>query len=347
MKIRSSQRPLWSCAVGLLLALQLPTLGHCETKDRVRLLKPNGARVGVTGTIVEYTGREIRIRVKKGTEPLTYETENVVGVSYTRTRDHALGLEAFENNNFEEALRHLGIALDEEERRWVRREILALQVRCAVRMGHYGPAATRFLTIVESDPETHFYKYIPLIWTARELSAEDKTRARQWIESSSATARLIGASFLLDDPLKSETALQILRKLGTHPDARAFGLSRAQLWRKDITQRKVGAQDLEAWTDHLERTPEELRAGPYYLLGRAYLARGEHEKAAQAFLWLPLVYDENPLLASRACLEAAHALKLAGKPKQSDALLREVATRFQHTPYAAEARTELKNSTAN
>lgn len=325
------------CLLPFTLVLLFTTTCVAETKDRVVVRQPNGSRIGVSGTIVEYTGNEIQIRLNANSQPRTYNVADVTEVVYGRTRSHLNGMDALEAHHFSEALRLLGRSLEEEERRWVRREILSQQVQCEKQLGHFGSAATKFLTIMESDPETHYYKQIPLIWASQEVTEEEKTRARQWIESTMATARLIGASFLLDDPNHGETANQLLKKLATHPDARIFGLAHPQSWRRKIVAGKVTAQDLVSWTRRLDRIPEDLRAGPCYLLGRAHMGRNQYDRAARLFLWLPIVYDEDRQLAARSCLEAGHALAMAGRKEQAATLYREVVTRFAETPFAAEA----------
>jgi len=72
------------------------------------------------------------------------------------------------------------------------------------------------------------------------------------------------------------------------------------------------------------------------------MRRREYERAATALLWVPLVYDHNHLLSSRACLEAADALLQFGQKTEAITLYREVKGRFAETPYAQEAASVLK-----
>jgi tetratricopeptide (TPR) repeat protein len=336
----------WFLPIGITTAIVLlvAAAARGEDKDRVVFRQPNGASIGVSGRIVEYNGRTIAIELATSGKQRSFDVDNVSTVEYTRSPNHEAGLESIQAKRWDEALRWLDLALSKELRRWVRREILALQVQCEMQLGHYGSAGAKFLTIVESDPDTFYYKHMPLLWTARELTADDIIRARQWMESTRAAARLLGASFLINDPQQGDSAAQVLRKLSSHPDSRIMGLARGQSWRMKLRKGQVTANDLRTWTTQIETMPEGLRAGPYFLLGRGYLASEQPARAAQAFLWVPLVYDHDPLLAARACLEAAHALISAGQSQQAQTLLREVATRYADTPFAGEARAAIKDA---
>ncbi len=343
---RGSFKAVARLTAGLWLIAVLATSGRCDEKDRIQLRRPGGSRIGVTGTILDYTGREIRILLNKESEPKSYDIRQVADVIYTRTPGHHDGLQAMQAGQYEEALRLLGIGMAEEQRQWVRRDILAAQLRCELRLGHRGGAGTKFLAIVESDPDTHYYHLIPLIWTPQQLTSDDLLLARQWIEQSSDAAKLLGASFLLDHSTLQSSALRVLRKLSSNPDSRIFGLARAQSWRPAIQLAKPTATDLVTWSRQVDQIPEELRAGPYYLLGRAYQQNQDYQRAAQAFLWVPLVYDDNRQLAARSCLDAANVLQADGKTGQALTLYREVATRFKDTPFASEARDHLKQHEA-
>ena len=85
-----------------------------------------------------------------------------------------------------------------------------------------------------------------------------------------------------------------------------------------------------------------MRAGPAFLLGRAYAARHDYELAAATFLWLPLVDDHDFRLSARACFEAAVTMSKIGQQAESLRLYRETVQRYGETPSAAEAQRRLK-----
>jgi TolA-binding protein len=114
-----------------------------------------------------------------------------------------------------------------------------------------------------------------------------------------------------------------------------------QAWREVAFTGEREREQIKRWQERIDELPEDLRAGPNYLLGRAWAGRHDYEQAAAALLWLPLVDDHDFRLAARACLEAALALDRIGQHAESQTLLQEVATRFADTPFADEARALL------
>jgi len=324
---------------------QSPT-ALADGKDRIVLRQESGATIGISGRIVEYTGKTIEIELSIGQEKRSYDVREVDKIEYKRSPSHEAGRASLQAHRWKDALRWLSLALEEEPRRFVRREILAEQTLCETQLSNYGSAAAKFLTILESDPDSLYFKYIPLIWTPHQLSEEETILGLQWVEYATPATKLIGASFLIHDPQQAEVAQRALQKLSTHPDSRIMGLAAAQLWKFHLQSGKPTEEALQALSAEIEKTPVALRAGPYYTLGRGYLKRDDYERAAQAFLWPPLVFDANPQLAARSCLEAAHALKSAGQTEQAETLFREVATKYDYTSFASEARAELPPTTA-
>lgn len=80
-----------------------------------------------------------------------------------------------------------------------------------------------------------------------------------------------------------------------------------------------------------------------YLIGRAHSLRHEHDRAAIAFLWVPLVYGEDELLSARAMLDAADALVESGQRRGAVRLYQELITRYAHTSFARDAAAAMSN----
>ena len=74
--------------------------------------------------------------------------------------------------------------------------------------------------------------------------------------------------------------------------------------------------------------PAELRAGPYYVVGTARAQWQQPERAALAFLRVPILYPENRRLAASALRLAATALEQLDRPDEAAALQRELQTRY-------------------
>jgi len=335
---------LWRVCLAVAAAMSGQTLSAQDLlPDKVVLQSKGGSgRITLPCRIIDYTGELLAIETKPGERIRQYPASQVLEVQTPQTEAHVRALADFKQNRIEAARAGFEKALGAEERLWVRREILAMLVRCALHRGDYGSAGSRFLSLVHSDPHTRHFKLIPLVWAPQEMSANLRSEARVWIAGKSEAARLIGAALLLGDATHSELAKNEFNQLAASADPRIRQLARAQLWRLQIGAQDQSELEIERWQSRIEEMPEDLRGGPYYVLGQARLRRFELYRAAMALLWLPLVYDHDHHLAARACLEAADALTRLGRKTEAINLYREVTTRFHDTPYAQEAASVLK-----
>ena len=285
------------------------------------------------------------IRSLSGEAVNRYPVNEVLEIKTPQVSAHAEGLRQMAAGRIEPAVQQFEDALKQEDRVWVRREILALLVRCALRQGNYVTAGTRFELLYESDPTTAHFKLIPLKWSPGEISDETRIGAQVAMAREPEVSRLIGASLLLDVPRLTRGAELVLKELATSSDARIQSLAQVQGWRLPIAAGPVANVQLNLWQKRVDALPSDLRGGPAYLLGRAYRGRREHELAAASLLWLPLVDDHDYNLAARACLEAGESLGAIGQEAEADVLYAEVVRRYPDSPFAAEARTLLDRRT--
>lgn len=291
----------------------------------------------ITGTIEDYTGVELRIRRSLNNTLATIEADEIVEVKAEQNEAHTLGEQLLAEKQIPGAVEQLQQALGREKRRWVRREILALLVRCEMHRGGYGAAAGHFLSLFESDPTTRHFGLIPLAWGTPTFNPRVKSDARAWLKDQSDAAQLIGASLLLTDSAERERSLIVLKSLSTNADRRIRELAQSQVWRTQVGTNAVTVAILDNWQRRVEAMPENLRAGPSYVLGRGFAALQELDRAAVCFLWLPLTDDHDTHLAARAIVEAADSLKRIGLIEQAASLYREATVRYADTPAAAEA----------
>jgi tetratricopeptide (TPR) repeat protein len=268
----------------------------------------------------------------------------VIEVTTEYTPHHDRGRRLFAEGKIAEAKLELTAALNDEDRPWVRREILATQVKCALWNGDYHDAVARFLPIVESDAETFHFDLVPLCWTDADPPASVRFDAREWIApGATPLSKLIGASWLLSVADGSGEAEQVMRRLAREPDVRIQRLAQMQLWRLKLKKNgQIDPNEITRWDRFVEEIPRELRGGSYFVIGQAWKQRHEHERAARAFLWLPLVFDTDRWLSSRACYEAADSLNSLGDPTQAANLYSEVIFRYGDTPWGAKAEVAWK-----
>ena len=310
--------------------------------DRVVLQpKRTSSRITLNGTVIDYTGEKITVRMRQSSLIRSYPAAEVVEVRTPQTEHHVKGLAYFAQGDLQQAVRSFETALKEEPRAWVRRDILALLVRCALRQDDYTTAGSRFVSLWSSDLKTRHFLVIPLSWATRDLGGPLKTEAIAWMHSSDEVPKLLGASHLLADLRYGDAAAGVLKLLATSTDRRVQQLARAQLWRLRVLEGNVTRDELHRWRSRIEAMPQPIRGGPYFVLGHGHLRRQEYDRAALALLWLPFIYDDDAQLAARACLEAADALSRIGQKTEAITLYREVRTRFRETIYAQEAKTVL------
>jgi tetratricopeptide (TPR) repeat protein len=336
---------------GLSLALSLglqSSIGWAQPpRDKVTLLKEeDGSRTRVVCDVVDHTGEYIRYRIREE-GPITIKpSSQVISIETSQTPNHIQGLEKFASGDTKEAIRLLEIALGQDGREWVRRDILAMLVKCALRQNNYTQAGERFLMIYGSDSTTHHFKSIPLLWTTSAPDPALKSVAIQWQDRNSAPAKLLAASALLFDPKYQSSVTLELQQLRSHADARVRSLAIAQLWRLELAGRKIDDTALDGWQHAIRSMPEDLHGGPYFLLGEGRRLRRHYDRAAVAYLWVPMVHDHDYQLSAQACLSAADSLVAIGQREEAITLYREVVLRYKQSSLAQDAAQALNDLTS-
>lgn len=314
-----------------------------SVRDKVTLLdRKTGSRTRVLCTVTDHTGEFIRYRVRDDGPVTVKPSSEVVSIETPQTQTHIKALENYAAGNTKEAVSLFEAAMKQEFRDWVRRDILAMLVKCALRQDNSAQAGNRFLILYQSDRTTHHFKSIPLLWKTSPPNAELRTAALNWMNQSTPAAKLLSASALLFDPKYQGSAKLDLQQLRSHTDTRVRNLALTQLWRLELPDRQVDAPMLDAWQDTIHSMPKELRGGPYFLLGEGRRLRREHDRAAIALLWVPLVYDHDYQISALACLNAADSLQAIGQRDEATALYHEVVVRYGQSSYAQDAAQILK-----
>ncbi|RLS58979.1 MAG: hypothetical protein DWH91_01225 [Planctomycetota bacterium] len=305
--------------------------------DRVTLI-PEGAvdPVVIVGTVENYTGESLIIR-RNGVPNDRYPASSVVSVETLRMPKHDQGLELFQAGEIAMAEATLQAGLREEPREWVQREVLAELVRCAIRQGNLDAAGTYFQRITKDDPTTRHWKVAPLTWAPQAMAEGQRALARSWFDSPASSERLMAASWLLLDTVYGHTAETKLKDLSRDTNRVVSALARCQLWRLQMGT-PLDEVELARWRRDVRKLPQELRAGPHYLVGKALMQRREPTLAAAEFLWLPMVYREPEDLAARALLDASRALESVGQTVDAIALLDRLDRNYRWSASAAEGR---------
>ena len=310
--------------------------------EDVVVLKPSGnsrTQRRVVGEITDYNGREIIIRTASGRET-SLPADRVEEISTEYTEPHIDADALFAQRKFKEAFAKYKAALATEKRFWVQRQILASIAWCQRARGKAVDAAQAFLLIVKHDPDTPFYDAIPLVWRPGELPLEVQRKATEYLrDETNSVAQLIGASWLLSDTAQRSAAIAKLESLTESGEKRVAQLADAQLWRTQLVS--AGSGEVHRWQSAIDRMPESLHGGPYYLLGQLLAKEKRYDDAALALLRPAILHAQDRSLASESLLAAGEALAAAGDKSQAAICWQELVRDYDDLPAAAAAKNLL------
>ncbi len=318
-----------------------------EPTDRFRFRQASGGEIVVTCFISEYNASQIRYRLKHDGPTLTKSADQVVEVVTPLSEPHVNGLREFADGQIAKAEKEFQAALVKESRAWVRRDILAMLIRCAFHRTDYVAAGNRFLAIIRSEPNTRHIALAPLWWTQSRVAPQLRSEALAWNKRDQEFAQLLSASVLLLDTEHTAAARIQMSRLATTAAEPWRQLAKMQLWRLSIHRDQVSTADLNLWAADIRFLRESLRGGPWYTLGEAYRSKQQYGQAAAAFLWVPLVYGDNVHLAALSMQHAADSLRTIGRVADADTLEREIISRYPNSEAATQLRSAAESEPTN
>ncbi|PHS18355.1 MAG: hypothetical protein COA78_02490 [Blastopirellula sp.] len=314
-----------------------------QAEDLVSL-NPTGPKspTQLRGTVLEYTGEVLILRTIGGREDQIAGSK-VTGIQYTKISSHQLADKAFANKKYQNATIAYGQAMQLEDRRWVKREILAQLSWCHRYQGQIDLAGEDFLLIVRSDPTTRLLGEMPLAWMNHVVSIELERRAVSWIQNRELPyAQLMGASWLLFT-VDRKTCISVLKSLELNPNPIIAQLAEMQLRRTKL-HLAIPAQ-IDMWEAQITRLPKTVRAGPTYLISKARDRQKEPEVpevTALSYMKIPILYPRHHHLVSDALFQTARQLEELERPEEAARIYREVITNYQHTASSNEAKLALE-----
>jgi tetratricopeptide (TPR) repeat protein len=326
--------------VAFVIVFTLATTARGEDTVLLKPETPGGPLVRLRGEIVDYSGRELRIRNPEGHERRVPAAQ-VERVDTPLQPEHETGDQQFRAGDFRAAVASYrkALAAAHEPREWVRRIILAQLVWSLRNLDEWDQAGETFLTLLASDPDTPEFACLPLVWTDRRLEAAIERKALQWLaDEDHPAAMLMGASLLLSSSHRPR-ALAKLQLLLADADPRVAWLAFGQLWRAGSGN--ATSEQQQSFARRIEASDPKLRAGHYFVLGRS-LAREQPEQAAIALLRVPIQYEREYELAAQALIEAGACLEQLQRTSQAEALYSEVGRRFSHSVAAPLADKHLR-----
>src|SRR5438552_2539129 len=205
------------------------SLSFVRSQDTVISSTPAdpAARVKKAGTILEFTGSELRLRSTLGTEE-TIPAARVVEIQTRWTAAHEAGRTARGEGRLDDAIAGLRQAKREESRPWAVRQIMADLVGCYLEAGRVDSAGDEFLGILASDPATRHWDVVPIAWRGASIGAPAEARASVWLAArKTPPPALLGASWLL--ATRRTEAAATLEEIAKSSDPRLKGLATIQL----------------------------------------------------------------------------------------------------------------------
>lgn len=300
-----------------------------------------GSRITMRCQIIDYTGSKLTYKQSSGDKPQELSSSNVITIRTAQTTAQKEGIKAFDEGKTRDAEFQFTEAVNSEPRVWMRREILSMMIRCALKRNDYLTAGSRFQLLFESDSETTHINLIPLLWNDSAAQGESLAVAVSWLNDEKPIARLMAASWLFFDPDYSEKSLAVFNELARSPGDRIKQLASWQRLRFQIRAGDVTDFNLERWDTNLSKLEPALRPGPVFLLGRGYVVRQDFEIAAATFLKVPLVYDSEHPVSAECMVEAGRALTRIGLRNDAAKLYSEVLDRYAYAAVSEAARNEL------
>ncbi|MFT5523113.1 MAG: tetratricopeptide (TPR) repeat protein [Pirellulaceae bacterium] len=290
-------------------------------------------------TVTEYTGTELRFRTSSGRDE-SIAAAQVLSVATLKTTNHTEAEKLYEVGDFSKALGLYRVAIREETRRWMRRQILAQMVVCFRNTQQYEAAGDTFRLIYQDDSTTQYFDVIPLSWRTAQPSTSLQQRALSWLElDDNPAAQLVGASWLMSTQHRAKCQ-QVLNKLAAAKDSRVAMLAEAQGWRTEIVTADL--EKVKVWQERVRRLAPRLQVGPQFVIGQGLLRNKQYATAALAFMRAPILNPNDIELASNGLLAAGQALEGTQQIGQAIRIYQEVIADYRTSLAADEATLRLE-----
>lgn len=335
--------------LGFVLGLSFLSVSETSAQDRITIQSENGiGRTRERGEIIDFIGEKITFRHKFGTRSITtYAAKDIVKIETFRSDEYSNALDAASKNQYTQAVKFLLLAIQNEPRSWVKREMLALMVECQTNLQNQSAAGTYFLALLQSDPETRYIGRIPLDWSfpkSGDVIGPSRVLgdAREWMRREDPAAKLLGASCLLFEEDNSEDAQQELSLLSSHPRSEIRELAQLQLVRFKLQTLAPSQRAWKSWQKQIRQLPDSLRGGPDYLLGLGALQLQNYPNAVESFLWMPIVFNKNRPLSAQALLRCGKTYESMGQSTEAINLFSEIISKYKETDAAVLAKNELQ-----
>ncbi len=302
------------------------------------------SRITINCEVLDYTGKKLVIKTAANKNEQTYSAADVVSVRTMHTDAHESGLKALAAGDTDAAEAAFDRAVNQELRTWVRRELLALQIRCSLRRADWVAAGQRFSRLYQSDPDTRHVDLLPLNWSPRPIdTAAARGQAAVWLrDKQQPLTQLLAASWLCFEAKYDAECEQAWPSLVRLPDERLRTLAQWQSYRRRAAVEGIEDTEIARWESRVTKLEPPLRAGPYFMLGLAFERRHEFDLAAAAFLRLPFAHPTDHPITADALFNASVCIERTGLSTEAASLRQELITKYRHTTAAIKAEEGLR-----
>lgn len=305
--------------------------------DNVWVRSDTGETSTLTGEITRYDRDSLIL--SNGDRQRTLATSKIDFVESNWPTDHLAARRYREQADWHKAIQSYSRALRAEQRQWAQQLLLGEAAIAYREQGNLVRAADTVAALLQRFPTARCAYALPLAWTDRSPDRNVEKQASMWMVNTKQSAiQLLGASWLLAGAQRTK-ARAVLEKLADSGDPAMAQLAMAQLWRTELAS--VSAARLQQWPKIIETMPAAIRAGPTFVWAAALARREPTERAANAFLRIPILHPEHHNLSAAALVEAAAILDKLARPTEANRLYRELGARFGDTNFAAETKTRI------
>lgn len=297
---------------------------------------PSEGTTTVFGKVLDLQPRFLELELPSGTKRRVNRSE-IVSVHLLHDAEIARANRMAQEGKIAEAGERFEGVIRSDRPHWLKRYAATRRIQCLRYTEQYRSAVAGFLGLVQDDPENIPWEAVPLAWSPVKVDRLQEEQIRQWLASESVWERMAGASLgLLHGPTMRESrqVLDTIAQASNVPKELSplAHLANAQLWRlpadRSETQLTQLRQEILSW-------PAECRAGPWWILGNLYKQKQADDQAADAFLKVATVYQEQHDLVLLG-LDAAYRTLQKSSQRESASIAVWMRRQFPNAPQTAD-----------
>ena len=334
------------CGPAAIVLALAPTLSVAHADWLV--VKTKKGQVKFKGRITHMDHQKVVIVFPSG-EKKSYPRQRVLSYQAEVPERIEAADRLFKEGRFGDASAQYEGARQQDVLSWIWRRSLDRLMTCYQAVGDPVRAADTLLELLEElppDVKQQGLVRLPLAWSVRTAGAAMQAKADAWLgrtgrnDLTTRAARLLAASVFISAG-QPDRARDLLGPIASGETRMLADMARVQAWRLHLSRGAL-ADRVRQWRDALPGLDDVAQAGAHYVLGQAYELLGDPDAAALCYMHVVVLHGQDVALASLACVRAAQVLQKRGRPRQAEALFREVLKRFGATPARAEAEKGLR-----